>query len=75
MWNRAKTYYLYLLERVSEMEILMNLADAKIREFEEENKELKDEKDNLLHRIKRLSRKFFKPNIKRSENREISRRG
>ncbi len=64
-----------LKERVSQMEALMSLAEAKIRELTEENKRLKEENSNLLHRIKRIQRKTFKPNIKRNENGEVSRRG
>jgi len=43
----------YLKERVSRMEKLMGLAEARIRELKEENKRLKEENNDLLHRIKR----------------------
>lgn len=64
-----------LRERVSRMEGLMGLAEAKIRELTEENKRLNEENNNLLHRIKGVARKIFKPNISRDENEKGSKRG
>jgi hypothetical protein len=65
----------YLRERISHMEGVMGLAEAKIRELSEENKRLKEENNNLLHRIKKAVRKIFKPNISRDENEEGPKRG
>ena len=65
----------YLRERIVHIEGLMGLAEAKIRELTEENRRLKEENSNLLHRIKRVARKIFKPNISRDENEEGPKRG
>lgn len=65
----------YLKDRIVHIEGLMGLAEAKIRELTEENMRLKEENSNLLHRIKRVARKIFKPNISRGENEEGPKRG
>jgi len=65
----------YLRERIARMEGLMGLAEAKIKELTGENKRLKEENNNLLHRIKRAVRKIFKPNLKRGGDEESPRRG
>lgn len=64
-----------LRERVSRMEGLMGLASEKIKELTEENRRLKEENNNLLHRIKRVARRIFKPNISRDESEEGPKRG
>jgi len=64
-----------LRERISHLEGVMGLAEAKIRELSEENKRLKEENNNFLHRIKRAMKKIFKPNISRDENEEGRKRG
>jgi len=65
----------YLKERIARMEVLIGLAEAKIKELTEENKRLKEENNNLLHRIKKVVKKIFKPNIKREGDEERPRRG
>lgn len=64
-----------LKEKISYMEGLMVLAGERIRELTEEIRRLKEENSNLLHRIKRVARKIFKPNISRGENEKGSKRG
>ena len=65
----------YLRQRLSEIEVVMGLAEAKIKELTEENRRLKEENSNLLHRIKKVASKIFKPNISRDENEKGSKRG
>jgi len=62
-----------LRERISHLEGLMGLAEEKIKELMEENKKLKEDNKDLLHRIKMAMRKIFKPNVKRDG--ESSKRG
>jgi len=57
----------YLLERIKKMEGLMALAEAKILGLQEENRHLKEEKENLLQELNEACRRPFKPNKKTDE--------
>ncbi|MGQ9638662.1 MAG: hypothetical protein ACUVT6_12870 [Thermodesulfobacteriota bacterium] len=50
------------------MEVVMGFAEAEIRR-------LKEEKESLLHRVKKMIKKVFKPSVKRAEDEQGKRRG
>lgn len=64
-----------LRERIIHMEGVMGLVEAEIKALKEENQKLKEENGDLLHRVKKMVRKIFKPGIKREGDGETSKRG
>lgn len=63
----------YLMKRVDEMEVIMDLAREKIEKLREENKALKEEKESLRQKLNQTFRKKFKP--KKEEEKPKKKRG
>ena len=54
----------YLSQRIDEMEKVMALAQAEIEKLQQENQNLKEEKEKLGYRLKQMLGKIFKPQVK-----------
>ncbi len=72
----------YFKERVDEMEAVMGLAKAEIEKLRQEKEEitqqkgkLEEENKSLNHRLKEMTRKIFKPRVKRHPDGDRPKRG
>lgn len=62
-------------DRIDHMERIMELAEGKIKELTEKIQRLKEENSTLLHRVKKMVKRIFKPNIKDKGDGESPKRG